>query len=208
MMNTERFIKMLFDEEGNAGAQNNGADNAENNGAKDNGSQGEKKYTDADVDRMLNDKFAKWQAKHQKDVDEATKLANMSAEEKATEWEKKYNDLLAENNKATLTAQATKLLADDGITGISEDIIKALVTTEAETTKANVQSFSKAVKDLVNAAVKDLSKRNAPKTGGIGKGNDKASAPITREQIEAIQDRNEKQRMIAEHMDLFKDFFK
>lgn len=208
MMNTERFIKMLFDEEGNAGAQNNGADNAENNGAKDNGSQGEKKYTDADVDRMLNDKFAKWQAKHQKDVDEATKLANMSAEEKATEWEKKYNDLLAENHRATLTAEATKLLANDGITGVTENTIKALVATDAETTKANVQAFSKNVLELANAIAKDMNKRNTPKTGGIGKGNDKASAPITREQIDAIQDRNERQRLIAEHMDLYKDFFK
>ena len=41
------------------------------------------KYTDAEVDEILNKKFAKWQEKQQKAVDEAAKLAKMDATQKA-----------------------------------------------------------------------------------------------------------------------------
>ena len=41
------------------------------------------KYTDADVDEILNRKFAEWQKKQQKAVDEAQKLATMNATQKA-----------------------------------------------------------------------------------------------------------------------------
>lgn len=198
-----RFIKMIFDGEGNDGSQDNGAqDNAakpDNNGTN----AAEKKYSDADVNRIVNQKFAEWQNKQQKAVDEATKLANMTAQEQAEAWQKKYNDLLAENNRATLTTQAVKMLADDGIQGVDDGVLKGLVTGEAETTKTNVANFIKVVNDKAQALLKEKSKRPTPQTGGIGKA-DKAVKPITREQIEAITDRHEKQRLISEHIDLFR----
>ena len=45
--------------------------------------QGEPKYTDADVNKLIDQKFAEWQKKQQKAVDEAQKLAEMNAQEKA-----------------------------------------------------------------------------------------------------------------------------
>ena len=43
----------------------------------------EAKYTDADVDEILNKKFAKWQEQREKAVNEAKKLAEMNAQQKA-----------------------------------------------------------------------------------------------------------------------------
>ena len=43
----------------------------------------EPKYTDADVDRILNQKFAEWEKKQQKKVDEATRLGEMNAKERS-----------------------------------------------------------------------------------------------------------------------------
>lgn len=43
----------------------------------------EKKYTDADVDAIIDKKFAKWQKDYESKVDEAKKLAEMTAQQKA-----------------------------------------------------------------------------------------------------------------------------
>ncbi|MCQ8264279.1 capsid assembly scaffolding protein Gp46 family protein, partial [Streptococcus suis] len=40
----------------------------------------EKKYTDADVDAIIDKKFAKWKAEQEKAESEAKKLAKMNAE--------------------------------------------------------------------------------------------------------------------------------
>ncbi|HEM5311586.1 TPA: DUF4355 domain-containing protein, partial [Streptococcus suis] len=42
----------------------------------------EKKYTDADVDAIIDKKFAKWKAEQEKAESEAKKLAKMNAEDK------------------------------------------------------------------------------------------------------------------------------
>lgn len=222
-MNMKRrylYLKQLFEGAGDGGNGGAGGDGgtggAGGTGAGDNGGTGDdgkggeggnkggtddKKYTDADIDRIINKKFAEWQKKQDKAVKEAEKLANMNAQEKAEherdEWEKKYNTLLAENNKATLTAQATRQLADDGITGLSDTIISALVTDEADTTKENIKSFSKAFKAAVQSAVKEANKKPSPKTGGAG-------GTLTKADIMKVEDINERQRLIRENYELFR----
>ena len=55
------------------------------NGGEPKGKEGdgkEAKYTDDDLDRILNRKFAEWQKKKDKEVDEARGLASMTEEEK------------------------------------------------------------------------------------------------------------------------------
>ena len=55
------------------------------NGGEPKGKEGdgkEAKYTDDDLDRILNRKFAEWQKKKDKEVDEARRLASMTEEEK------------------------------------------------------------------------------------------------------------------------------
>ena len=53
---------------------------AEGEGAKEPAKEPELKYTDEDVDRIISEKFAKWQKKQEAKLTEAQKLANMPAE--------------------------------------------------------------------------------------------------------------------------------
>lgn len=203
-MKYKEFLRMLFDEGGDDGANdgaNGGANNGANNGGNNDGDKGGtgKRYTDADVDAIIDKKFAEWQKKQKKAVDEATKLANMSAQEKAEherdEWEQKYNELLAENTRSTLTIQATQMLTDDGVT-VPQEIVSVLVGDDADTTKSRVTAFSKAFKKAVQEAVKNANKKSTPKTGGT-------SSQLTKGSILKVKDITERQRLIRENMDLF-----
>lgn len=194
------YLTQLFDDDGGGADGGSGGDDGSGEEGSE-GSGGEKKYTDDDLDRIINRKFAEWQKKQEKAVKEAERLASMSAQEKAEHerdsWEQKYNDLLAENTKATLTAQATKLLADDGITGLSDTIIGALVTDSADSTKENIKAFSKAFKAAVQEAVKNANRKTTPKTGG-------SSGTITKEDIRKVKDVKLRQQLIRENIDLFR----
>lgn len=198
-LETMFYLKQLFDDDGGADGGSGGDDGSGEEGSE--GSGGEKKYTDEDLDRIINKKFAEWQKKQEKAVKEAERLASMSAQEKAEHerdsWEQKYNDLLAENTRATLTAQATKLLADDGISGLSDTIIGALVTDSADSTKENIKAFSKAFKAAVQEAVKNANRKTTPKTGG-------SSGTITKEDIRKVKDVKLRQQLIRENIDLFR----
>ncbi len=160
----------------------------------------QKKYTDDDVDKIINRKFAEWEKKQQAKVDEATKLAEMNAQEKAeykaSQLEAELNKLKEKDTLAEMSKTARKMLAEDEI-NIPDELLAHLVSTDAEDTKNTVQAFAKLFKDAVQDAVKDKLKGNPPKRGTGGKGN------ITRDQILNIKDPSERQRMIAEHMDLF-----
>lgn len=68
---------------------------------------------------------------------------------------------------------------------------------KAEDTKTAVEAFAKMYKAAVQAAVKDALKGNPPKAGSGGKGN------MTKDQILAITNPAERQRLIAENMELF-----
>ena len=162
--------------------------------------ESQKKYTDEDVDKIINRKFAEWEKKQQAKVDEATKLAEMNATEKAeykaSQLEAELNKLKEKDTLAEMSKTARKMLSEEEI-NIPDELLSHLVSTDAEDTKNTVQAFAKLFKDAVQDAVKDKLKGNPPKRGTGGKGN------VTREQILAIKNPSERQRMIAEHMDLF-----
>lgn len=158
------------------------------------------KYTDEDVNNLLGQKFAEWQKKQQKAVDEAKKLAEMNAQEKA-EYErdnlqKQLEDYQKKESLSEMTKTARKMLSDAEIS-VPDELLDRLVTTDAEQTKAAVDSFVKLFKDSVQAAVKDALRGNPPKAGASGK------TTVTKEQIFAIKDPAERQRMIAENISLF-----
>lgn len=201
-MKNKDFWKMLFDDGGNDGADgagNSGGDNGAGAGG-DNGGDDGKRYTDAEVNAIIDKKFAEWQKKQKKAVDEATKLANMSAQERAEaerdQWEQKYNELLAQNTRATLTVQATQMLTQNGVT-VPAEIVEVLVGEDAETTNTRVNAFAKAFKAAVQEAVTNANKKTSPKSGG-------SSKTLTKADIMKVEDLNERQKLIRENMHLFK----
>lgn len=133
-------------------------------------------------------------------VSEAEKLAQMTSEEKAEYRAKKAEQELADLKKqmalGDMAKTARKMLSEENIS-VPDEIIMNLVSDDAEKTKEAVEGFSKAFKEAVNAAVKEALRGNPPKAGTGG------AKPITREEIMAVKDRAERQRLIAENPQLF-----
>ena len=167
---------------------------------KENEPKPEKKYSDDDVDKILNKKFAEWEKKKQKEVDEAKKLADMNAKEKAEyerdKLQKELDALREKDSLSEMTKTARKMLSDEGVS-VSDDVLSMIVSTDAEKTKAAVDAFAKAFNEAVEVAVKEKLKGNPPKKGTGG------SAPMTKEQILAIKDNEARQKAMLENRELF-----
>lgn len=133
---------------------------------KTDGKGNAKKYDDDDVNRIVKQKKLEWQKQQEKAVDEAKKLAEMNATQKA-EYERdkvqkeldeyKRKDALAEMSKT-----ARKMLSDEGI-NIPDDLLSRLVTTDAEETKSAIDGFTKLFKSAVEDAVKEKARGTTPR---------------------------------------------
>ena len=158
----------------------------------------EAKYTDEDVDKILNQKFAKWQEDKEKEISEAQKLANMTAEEKIQAEkeaiEEELNQLRNAQTQAEMTNTARGILKAKKI-DIDDRLIKVLITDNAEDTKANVEAFTELFTRAVNQGVLDKIKDPNNRRGTTSK--------ITREEIMAIEDIVTRQEKIKENIHLF-----
>lgn len=197
----KRIYLQWFAEGAEGGAE--GAEGAQQNeGGKGTSAQekggNEAKYTDADVDRLISQKFAEWQKKQEKKTSEAERLATMTAEEKAAEKMKSLEDRIRNYElaaaKAEMTKQARAMLQDKNL-HVGDELLSNLIAEDAETTKASVESFIALFTGAVDKAVKEALKSETPKTGG--------SSGMTKEQILAVANRAERQRLIKENMNLF-----
>ena len=146
----------------------------------------ELKYSDEDLDAIINKRFARWEKEKQKEIDEAAKLANMDAQQRAEHerdtLKKELDALKKKDALAEMTKTARKMLSAEGIR-VSDDILGMLVNTDAAETKAAVDGFAKAFSEAVEAAVKERLKGETPRKGAGG-----GVAPMTKEQIMAIKD--------------------
>ena len=152
------------------------------------------------IDTAVTKEQEKWQALTDDKLSEAEKLAKMTKEEKAEyknrKLEKELEDLKRQNSISEMSKTARKMLADEEI-NIPDELLAHLVSESAEETKTAVEAFGKMYKDAVQAAVKVALKGNAPKGGSGGKG------AVTKEQILAVSNPIERQRLIAENIALF-----
>ena len=180
------------------GQDNQGQDNqGQDNQGQDKSS--EKKYSDKDLDAILDKRFARWKADQEKEKAEAKRLADMNAQERAEaerdKVKKELDELKAKNAIAEMTNEARKMCTEHNI-NVGDDLLSVLVDQDADKTKKAVDAFVKMFESEVDKAVKEKLKGNGPKRGGSNKG-------VTRESILNITDPMERQRMIAENMDLF-----
>ncbi|MEG0736822.1 MAG: DUF4355 domain-containing protein [Longicatena sp.] len=187
----------MFNEPDDSGKQSDVEDNQKP--STDNQQDQDKKYTDDDVDKIINSKFAKWEEEQKKKVDEATKLAEMDAQQKAEYKAKQLEEKLEKLTNAQTLSQMSKtartMLSEHDI-NISDDLLSLLVSANADKTKASIDSFVTLFEATVENAVKDKLKGSSPKKG---QGN-----TITRDEILKISNSAERQRLIAENLDLFK----
>lgn len=170
----------------------------------------EKKYTDKDVDAIIDKKFAKWKSDQDKaiadavaKVEEANRLAQMNDKEKADHeravMEQELADLKAEKAFNSMLSEARGMLKADGL-NVPEEIVKALVTDSAETTQSAVKAFSGMFQKAVDEAVKEKLGGSEPKKGT-------AATALSKKEIMAEKDPSKRLKLIEENMHLFEENF-
>lgn len=170
----------------------------ESNEEKAGGAQ-KKLYTDDDVDKLINRKFAEWQAKKDQEINEAQKLAEMNEQQKSDyKLQKLQKELDEYKNRETLSemAKTARAILSEQNINIPDELVSVLVTTDADTTSANAKAFAKAFQTAVSQAVEQKITHKEPKTGKL--------KTITKDDIMAIKDTAARQKAIAENIELFK----
>lgn len=135
----------------------------------------EKKYTDADVDRIVKTRLAREKEQAKKEREEAEKLAEMNAtqkaeyaqqkaEERAASLEKEIAEYKRREALAEMTKEARKMLAEKDI-NIPDELLAMFVTTDAQQTKQGADAFAKMYKEAVEAGVKARLKGEPPRVG-------------------------------------------
>lgn len=161
--------------------------------------ESEKKYTDEEVNAIIDKKFAKWQKELEEKQEEAEKLAKMNSDEKLKyeneQMKKQLEEFQAKENRAKMKQEANSMLLEADIK-LPETLLDVLVTDEAETTREAVTGFTEAFNEAVESRTKELLRGESPKTP-------KGSTKLTREDIEKIENPIERQRLIAENLELF-----
>ena len=117
----------------------------------------EKTFTQAEMDEIIQQRLKKaeksYARKMQDKLDEAEKLRQMNAEQKA-EYEKEKQeaeiaDLKAQLNRNALEKVASKLLSEAGIVA-DDEILSFVVKEDAEGTQEAINSFSILVNDFAD----------------------------------------------------------
>ena len=125
--------------------------------------QDEKKYTDADVDEIINKKFAKWKSEQEAKENEAKKLAKMNADEKQKYQLDQREQELANREQAIarkeLTAEAKAMLSERGL---PVELVAVVDLSNAEAVTESVASIQKTWEDAVQKGVSDRMKGSAP----------------------------------------------
>lgn len=133
----------------------------------------EKKYSDKDVNKIIDRKFAEWAKKKQKEEDEAKKLSKMNAQEKADYKQKQLEEEIEQlkNEKAlsNMRDEARKMLSEKNI-NITDELLAFMVSTDAGETKKAVDSFADLFNAAVNEAVKGKARQTTPKESGAFSG--------------------------------------
>lgn len=158
----------------------------------------EYKYTDEDVDKIVSKKIAKERERAKAEADEAARLAKMTEQERTAAELKKALDeveaLRAEKARNEMRETARKMLSDASV-NVPDGILDVLVTNDADTTKKAVDDFTSLFKSVVDKAVKAKLGGEPPKVGG--------TKTLTKQDILAVENREERQKLIAEHLELF-----
>ncbi|MGQ7337091.1 DUF4355 domain-containing protein [Streptococcus suis] len=145
----------------------------------------EKTFTQEEVNALIEKRLAKqeksFNKRIQEKLDEAEKLRQMNAEQKAEYETKKQADYIAELeakiNRSGLEKEASKMLSENGLVA-DDKILGFVVKDTAEATQEAVDSFSALVNDLADKKVSEMLKGKTPK-----KVEQTTSASITQEQF-------------------------
>lgn len=158
----------------------------------------DKKYSDADVDRIVGEKYAKFEKQKQKEVDEAKKLAKMNKDEKQKfEMDKLKSDAQSARDelaKYQMRDTAKQMISDGGVAP-TDEMVDLVTSSDADTTKSNVVKVLNFAKSIREQVTKELSQGTTPRTVG--------SPALSKEDIMKIQDTDKRQEAIKNNLGLF-----
>ena len=158
---------------GNEGTEGKDPETKEQEDDEEDDPEEEKKYSDKDVNKIIDRKFAEWAKKKQKEEDEAKKLSKMNAQEKADYKQKQLEEEIEQlkNEKAlsNMRDEARKMLSEKNI-NITDELLAFMVSTDAGETKKAVDSFADLFNAAVNEAVKGKARQTTPKESGAFSG--------------------------------------
>jgi len=160
---------------------------------------GEKTFTQEEVDQILKDRLAREKKSKEDAVKEAEKLAKMSKDQKA-EYEHKQlqeelNAYKAKEARNEMKQTAKGMLKEKDIS--ADDELLEMVTAEtADQTSENVKAFTDVLNKMVKEQVQAKLTQSTPK-------NYQAQGTMTREQIMSISDDSQRQLAIANNRHLF-----
>lgn len=160
----------------------------------------ELKYSDEDVDKIVQKKLAKAKKDKEAAVEKATKLAKMNEDQKAEydreQLEKELAELRRKDAFYNLSKEASKMLSEHDITA-DDELLQVVVKDDAEGTKQAVESFVNLFNAKVKEGVKQALAGNSPKYPNTGK-------TLTKQQILNEKDATKRVKLIQQNPQLFK----
>jgi len=162
----------------------------------------EKTFTQQEVDEIVKSRIEREIKKLTAKAQEPKKLTEINEIEtlksELQETQKALQELTTQHIKTELRAKASDILNSNGIKP-NEKMLDILVADNAETTHENIKAFTDLLKTQAVDIVKVQMKGATPvsTTANVTK-------TVTKAEIMAIKDVNERQKMIAENLHLFK----
>ena len=168
--------------------------------------EADKTFTQDELDHIVQERVKRAVAKAQKDAEdkikqaqsEGERLAKLTKDERAKEEEAKRLADLEAREKAIavkeLRIETQSLLSDEGLPIEFLDVVMA---DTAESVKENIASIRKVFDEAVEKRVNERLTQDKPRRGAT-------AGAMSKAEIMAVQDAKERQKLIAENLDLFR----
>ena len=124
----------------------------------------EKTFTQAELDKILNKKFAQWQKKTEEAKAEAERKAKLTEAEKLAEERKEFEAIRKQFEYEKRANSTAKILASNNLPIEFSDF---LVADTEEATTQRVDLFKTAFNEAVEKAITQRLKGNTPKTSTV-----------------------------------------
>lgn len=200
-LNLQHFAEQGDGEpEGNDDQQGGNPEGNDDQQGKDD-QQGEKTFTQEEVNQILEKRIAREQKKADEKAKEAEKLAKMNKDQKAEyereQMQKELDAYKAKEARNEMKKHASDVFKNNEITP-NDELLDIVTADTADQTQANVQAFKDVLNNMVKEQVQAKLYQGTPKNYSNGSG------AVTRESIEQIKDDSARQQAIAQNMHLFK----
>ena len=124
----------------------------------------EKTFTQAELDKILNKKFAQWQKKTEEAKQEAERKAKLTEAEKLAEERKEFEAMRKQFEYEKRVNSTSKTLASNNLPVEFADF---LIAEDDEATTQRVDLFKNAFNEAVEKSVNQRLKGNTPKTSTV-----------------------------------------